>query len=547
MSSRNRSRDYDDADDPISRSDFIHVGTEMAQRQGHSRQAKKRRSSGAQSKEAAEAAEWRPSVPFVSSRGRRAERLALRPEDFMDAQDLADLDSNSGGRAMVSEEAGEEEVGRPLGGLDRRASRAAGWHGADYGVDTASFSESGAGADVLPRTLATLFRRGGLSKPSKAAPARTAAADKSRSKSKKKRNVLSFSAAFDDDDDEPDIDDDDGATRTQHTSRSRSSASSGGMLLPTPNDSRTPSALEALASSSRIRPEPGPVAKHRVFGMFVLSGLLDSEAAAGRANTHGGPSVPAGFTGQHRPLQSRWDAVPAAGSQSQLHRHTDPQSKDKSEGALLVTAADRAKLRIVDDGFERGGGSSSGHAEPDTNCSQDSSSPSSSYSALAGRQNTNGCGAREASGKTALTAHPSTTMLSRFVKASQPDSGEGEARPSGAAASNGPPASSGSSARRTKPERTVADWAPSLLLCKRMGVQPPSTAAKAAPAPHAAQQSRSARKRAADFIEWNQHPDDIGSAAGPPMDVVAAAVVSEQKAAVVAERPDMSLFEAIFG
>ncbi|KAJ1735599.1 hypothetical protein LPJ72_001788 [Coemansia sp. Benny D160-2] len=524
MSSRKHSRDYDDADDPINRSDFIHVGTEMAQRQGHSRRAKKHRPRGAQSKKAAAeaSAEWKPSVPFVSSRDRRAERLVLRPEDFMDAQDLADLDRSSD-CAMASGDAG---------GLGWRTPRAAGCHGADYGVDAAALPDSPAGADVLPRPLATLFRRAALSRPGKAAPDRSM-----NNKKKRRRNVLSFSAAFDDDD-ELGIGDSHGASRTQYAGGSRSSASSGGRFLPTPGDPRTPSALEALASSS-IRSGPGLAAKHRVFGMFVLSGLLESEAA-GSACVNGGPGVPAGFTGQHRPLQPRWDAVPATGSQSQLHRHTDPQSNGRSNGALLATAADRAKLRIVDDGLGRGAGSSCGHAEPDSEYSHDSS-------ALAGRQTSNGCGARETSAMTAQLAHPGTAMLSRFVKASRPDSGEGGARPPDATASNGPPASSGSSAGRASPARTVADWAPSLLLCKRMRVLPPSTAAKAAPAPLAPQQSRSARKRAADFIESIQHPDDAASAAGPPVDLAAAAVVSEQNAAVAAQRPDMSLFEAIFG
>ncbi|KAJ2659188.1 hypothetical protein IWW48_003624 [Coemansia sp. RSA 1200] len=543
MSNRKHSRDYDDADDPDNRLDFIHVGTEMMQRQGHSRQSKKYRSTGAQSKEETEATEWKPAIPFVSSRGRRAERLALRPEDFMDAQDLADLDNNN---AVVREEA-DQQVGRTLvdytSGLNR-VSRAAGWHGADYGVDIASLLDNGIGAEVLPRTLATLFRRRGLPKPSKAAPARTTADKNNNKKKKRKRNVLSFSAAFGDDDDELDNDKDDDTSKTHYTNINRSSTSTGCRFLPGPNDSQAPSALEALASSSSssIRLEPGLDTKRRVFGMFVLSGLLESETTAGSTNTHGGPSVPAGFTGQHRPLQSRWDAVPATGSQSQLHRYTGPESKDKKGGgsALLVTAADRAKLRIVDDDFVERGGSSSGHAVPDT-----ASSQASSFSALAGRKDNND-GARETSGKTVQTTHPNTTMLSRFVKASQPDGGEGGGGSSDATASSEPAELSGSSVKRTKPARTVVDWAPSLLLCKRMGVQPPSTAAKAAPVPHAAQQTKSARKRAADFIEWNQYSDDSGGTAGLPIDVAVTAV-SEQKAAVVAERPDMSLFEAIFG
>ncbi|KAJ2845870.1 hypothetical protein GGI22_006418, partial [Coemansia erecta] len=174
-----------------------------------------------------------------------------------------------------------------------------GWHGVGYGVDIGSLASSGTVPIPAP-SLGALFKRK-TKKPTK--------------KPSRGKLLLSFGSAFDDDDN-----DDDGISYY---------GGKGGGGLSHPNDSRAPSALEKLAREKH-GPEPN------AFG-FVFVHLLETE----QHSVYEGPKVPATFTGSHKPPSSRWDSVPATGSQSICGHETANRT--------LVTAVDRAKLRIVDD------------------------------------------------------------------------------------------------------------------------------------------------------------------------------------------------------
>ncbi|KAJ2348557.1 hypothetical protein GGF43_004548 [Coemansia sp. RSA 2618] len=70
---------------------------------------------------------WKPTAEFVSSRNNRAQLRALRPEDFMDAEDIADLHA---ARVVTVEKSRPGAIGVVAVKLDHR--------GAGYGVDLAS-------------------------------------------------------------------------------------------------------------------------------------------------------------------------------------------------------------------------------------------------------------------------------------------------------------------------------------------------------------------------------------------------------------------------
>ncbi|KAJ1935357.1 hypothetical protein GGF37_006022, partial [Kickxella alabastrina] len=104
---RKHQHDNSDYDDDDERVDYIYIGTEFPTEQqqrsidrrqntwdgkpkGYSRDAFKGGFSAGYHGTVGSKDGWKPSASFVSSRGSRAERREMRPEDFMDEEDLAD-------------------------------------------------------------------------------------------------------------------------------------------------------------------------------------------------------------------------------------------------------------------------------------------------------------------------------------------------------------------------------------------------------------------------------------------------------------------------
>ncbi|KAJ2556435.1 hypothetical protein EV175_002006 [Coemansia sp. RSA 1933] len=365
-------------------------------------------------------------MTFVSSREKRAERVSLRPEDFMDAQDIEEL----------------QPVGeKPL--MDGRTMSHPIWHGIGYGVDIGSLTLDYTVPGASLPSLGMLFKR---------------KTQKHKKKPKGNKLLLSFGSALDDDDDDEIAHYGSKSSAQQQQKQPNHSGSSntcGGGL----------SALERLAYEKNG-------AEPQVFG-FVLVHQLGSEQSC----VFDGPKVPATFTGLHKPSCSRWDTVPATGSQSQqLHLGKDTTSR-------LVTAIDRARLGIVDE-------------------------------------------KHLTSGAKQERSQPNITLMSRFTKSTNQTDTD-----SPVAATKEPTAPQISKDVRKRTGRTVVDWAPSQLLCKRMGVPPPPTTIKTST--HLDRQNPLGRKRAADFIDWGSGSTIV--------------VANEQSIVASAERPDMSLFKAIFG
>ncbi|KAJ1662092.1 hypothetical protein EV178_006173 [Coemansia sp. RSA 1646] len=510
MRKRSHSRNNGDTGDG-DRSDFIHVGTEFTLPKKNSKRQRLD----------VEQTEWKPTISFVSSRGKRAERLTLRPEDFMDAQDMAD-------DALI---AGDQTAGPSTGdggpftssAIDRAPGSV--WHGVGYGIDIASLaiSDTANGPTPLP-TFGTLFKRK-IPQPKK------------NKKPAKNKRLLSFVSVFDDEDDDEESGYHYGSTK--------------GGLLSKPNDTHVLTALEKLAKE---KGKPEPAETHGVFG-FVFVHLLETEQHC----VYEGPKVPATFTGPHKPSRSRWDTVPATGSQSQLpngHGNKEPRK-------ALVTAVDRAKLRIVDDSAAAIATQQDQMAFLDANVAKaalengfmpfvgepqkqqrykeflKATVAVASQDVLTAGSITPTGSSKETKefARIAQAFQPNTTMLSRFTRSTQ----QTDANSPGACKDNARQVTVDTKkGARKHSSRTVVEWAPSRLLCKRMGVPPPPTAIPHAPRhpSNPAAQQAPGRKRAADFIDWGSN----GSAVVAPM-----VVASEQNIAEPTERPDMALFQAIFG
>ncbi|KAJ1800287.1 hypothetical protein LPJ59_001210 [Coemansia sp. RSA 2399] len=333
--------------------------------------------------------------------------------------------------------------------------------------------------------------------------------------------LLSFGSAFDDDDE------------------SFSYGGKGGFPSNS-NDSHAPSALERLASEKQHGPEPNALG-------FVFVHLLETE----QHSVYEGPKVPPTFTGSHKPPSSRWDSVPATGSQSVCGHGRASRT--------LVTAVDRAKLRIVDDNttivskqeaflldaavaraaLERGFMPFVDDMRKQQRYKEFLQSAADGDIVATGSRNQN-----ESTRETkefARMAHafqPNTAMLSRFTRSTQQtDAGS----PGSTKASATQAAPDTRSSARKHATRTVLAWAPSQLLCKRMGVPPPPTAIPHLPKHPSntlSNQKGPGRKRAADFIDWSGNSSTVTA----PM-----VVASEQSVVAPTNRPDMSLFKAIFG
>ncbi|KAJ1726853.1 hypothetical protein LPJ61_004917 [Coemansia biformis] len=646
-----RTDDFPDANDRV---DYIYVGTEFQSPQEQRRRELKGRrgqwddkpkdysrdafkggfSAGyfgtVGSKEG-----WRPSAEFVSSRGSRAQLRQLRPEDYMDAEDLADLQASQsitvnsafdgagqlesgvtralddGGGAgyagvvgavaeMLASELGAVQIcnnrvgdrimavmgwkpGQGVGPLTRDAGHPAGgmggtvsllpprpvptasaalkqdWHGIGYGVDLNTLpadAEDSSDGPLLP-LLGTLFKR----KPASASGSakRTPGADSGKSvkagrtkqqqqQKKVDRQRLSFGVFDDDDDDDADYNSGGGYIAGRSTAPSKSVGSELGDSDP------PPSQLARLASEAPARPAARqalmPGITHCHDDRPPLPGFTLFAPIEPATGPYEGPSVPSTFTGIRRPAASRWDAVPATGSESRLGDRGGGGSRSRP---TLVTANDRAQLGIMEAARKpppppppRGQQVSQAIVDTETaRAALEGFMPYSSDPARQARYRRyleqcaagSGLDGVVSADEEAEFSHmarifkPNTAMLSRFATAGSSldadsgsrsgGSGEGERR-----------------GRRKEVARTVHEWAPHQLLCKRMGLPAPANAAplKEAAAPES---GRPRRMRAADFIQL-----DSGNM---PLVMANDAHTSPTDRAGTTKRPDMALFQSIFG
>ncbi|KAJ2779970.1 hypothetical protein H4R18_003716 [Coemansia javaensis] len=519
---------------------------------------------------------WAPSAGFVSSRGRRAQAQQMRPEDFMDAEDLADLQAaqtlsvarefggaGAGARQpllederaaaaayggvvgavaeRISAELGAISIhaetvgdrimaamgwkpGQGTGPLSRDAGRPAsgtagtasllpprptppasvapwrGLHGVGYGVDLSTLAaepEARAGGGAAP---AVLFRR---------KPAATAAASKKGPKKQVDRQRLSFGMPDDDDDDDGD-----------------------GALWPAAPQLRHVAPGLPAVPEARTAMAAGRAQCHD--GRAPLAGFRLSEPIEPAVGQHSGPAVPSTYTGVRRAAASRWDSVPATGSESRLTAGAD------GGRPRLVTARDRARLGIMEPAPERAGVMEPARAQPAAGVSADVARAALGgfmpYEAdperqaryrryleqcAGGGQCAGGAEAAEFA-QMARIFRPNAAMLGRFATAGSLADSDAAAPAPGA---------------RRAVVRTAREWAPHRLLCRRMGVPPPPNAV---PPPDAAAE-RPRRMCAADFIRW-----DAPDSSGAPL-VMADSADAAGPAADAPERPDMALFRSIFG
>ncbi|KAJ1824106.1 hypothetical protein GGH91_000233 [Coemansia sp. RSA 2671] len=601
------------------RVDFIHVGTEFpsaASRQNehrtwdgkprdYSRDAFKGGFSAGYHGTVGSKEGWQPTASFVSSRGKRAERTQLRPEDFMDEEDRADFQatrsirvagnyrtdpeshetaetlpkSAMGGivgnlaeafaaefnaiRVSASSRVGDSimasmgwKSGHGLGPLTRAVDRYSddvskrlppkptplqscepktNKHGVGYGVAAGDLpadvgeDQSSDGSAALP-ALGTLFKRRDKKLTESSSVKDTGRVKKLRQQqAKSEKQRLSFG-----------VDDDD------------SDGADGGFVA---TSTRKPkSALDVLVANTTKLTRATPFKKGAARGSdlchdgrppllgFVLVSLGEPEF-----RHYEGPAVPESFTGVRSVSKSRWDSVPAVGSQSKLG----------CEAGRLVTAHDRAKLGILD--------SPTPAAQPQVDVETANAAlagfiPYESDPAKRSRylEHLAACASSEKDGTTSRPAtlsaaeasefarmaqvfKPNTVMMSRFTS-------------SRATAQIDPPASdsktergknTNSSAKRVDATRTALEWTPARLLCKRMNIPPPcqTLAREKSEKEEKEGSTKQRRVRAADFIVWD----------GPEGSNVPAVLANDTPSAHLPgstsaqQKPDLSLFQSIFG
>ncbi|KAJ2313582.1 hypothetical protein IWW54_001436 [Coemansia sp. RSA 2705] len=563
--------------DDDSRVDCIYVGTEFPTEREKLRQQQReqRKTVTTGSKEG-----WTPTAAFVSSRSNRVQRKELQPADFMDDEDLADqraarvIEVNQGYSNSNKTDATEVAVATDGGIVDLMASRisaelgaiqirndrvgdrimaAMGWkpgqgvgplttgqvagssgqrlpprptqrttaiaklnrHGIGYGVDLANLpaDPNNVAKDTALPKLGTLFARKSTETGQKA----------KKSKAKKiNKQRLSFGTLDDDDDGEEDSDD---YYSGKHSSLRTKVASS--------------SQLQRMAANPRPKPTlstPSLAAVKCHDGRPPLAGFLLAEVIAPSANHCSELAVPSTYTGTRSRGKSRWDAVPAQGAESRLG--TSAAGKP-----TLVTAEDRAKLGVMEPHRSLQPAMQEAHlVDPAT--AKAALSGFMPYSDDAAKQARYReylkCAVQPTLGHTftvveaaefARMAHvfrPNTAMLARFAAAgSMPETAE---------ANNTP----GSRILLKSVTRTVHEWVPSRMLCKRMGITPPAQTIVKTDLQNAQcqEQSGNRRARAADFM-------DLGNLDSAAISLVPANDLSSNPD--LQPRPDMTLFRSIFG
>ncbi|KAJ2493668.1 hypothetical protein IWW37_000299 [Coemansia sp. RSA 2050] len=608
------------------RVDFIHVGTEFpsaASRQkeqyrtwdgrprDYSRDAFKGGFSAGYHGTVGSKEGWQPTASFVSSRGKRAERTQMHPEDFMDEEDRADFQatrsirvagkyradtesheavavapskSAKGGVAgdlaeafaaefnaiqvSASSRVGDSimasmgwKLGHGLGPLTRVVDRYSddaskrlppkpaplqscepktNAHGVGYGVAASDLpadngeNQSSDGSAALP-ALGTLFKRCEKKLTKAGSVKDTARAKKLRQQqAKSEKQRLSFGIGDDDDDDD---DDDSG---------------NGGVVA---TSTRKPkSALDVLVANTfkptRVVPfkkgaERGSAYCHD--GRQPLIGFVLMSSGEPEFRHYEGPTVPDSFTGVYSVPRTRWDSVPAVGSQSKL----------SCEAGKLVTAHDRAKLGIVDSlipaarpqvdietaraalaGFipyESDPAKQSRYLEYLTACaSSDKDDMTSRATALSTAE------APEFA-RMAQVFKPNSVMMSRFTSSRTTALADPQASGSKTEQAN----NTKQTAQRVDATRTTLEWTPARLLCKRMNIPPPSQtlAREQSEKEEKKGSAKQRRVRAADFINWD----------GPEGNIVPAVLASDALSAHLLgntsaqQKPDLSLFQSIFG
>ncbi|KAJ2610891.1 hypothetical protein H4S08_003416 [Coemansia sp. RSA 1365] len=633
--------------DDDSRADFIYVGTALPSIQKHhQRQREQRRGWDDKPKEYSRDAfkggftagyfgtvgskeGWQPSKEFVSSRTNRAQRREMKPEDFMDAEDLADQQeaqviginsdfSNTVNREseeqvdtnQMDNDAGEytsvvgamaERIAAEIGAisvsnqrLGDRIMSAMGWkpghgigpllrdighynarkvdktaltllppqptplinptpkadsHGVGYGVNINSLSASAEVASLSDHTLpklGMLFKKGlARSANTHNITAKLPKKDglKDDKKKKSKRSVDKLRLSFGTLDDDDDID--------EYT------AGKGNMNYAASDRNKGESHLKRLVSGLDVRSNVNATQKHTVLpalgtikthcndGKLPLPGFILIHNDEPTGIQYAAPIVPAKFTGIHKSSISRWDSVPALGSESRIGASKDSSSLSNR----LLTAADRARLGIMENP------ASSGYVQhPETSAhsyrtsatmqtqhkqSYTEQSASRQHETYIAQQTT------EAEMPTE-TAHASqrpgqnVAILSRFVAASSSEDNITSTTDNEQDKSRIP-------TRKKIVARTLHNWKPSRLLCKRMGIlQPPNAEIEQEPGTTSRNdgiQNKVQRMRAADFIQWrdrNQEVIPIVLANNNTQD-------QETDASKLNKRPEMALFESIFG
>ncbi|KAJ2860557.1 hypothetical protein GGH94_005436 [Coemansia aciculifera] len=604
------------ADDRV---DFIHVGTEFPsaisnQQQQHrtwdgkprdySRDAFKGGFSAGYHGTVGSKEGWQPTTAFVSSRGKRAERAQMKPEDFMDDEDLADIqaarsirvtgdyrtdvepceaaaspaENVRGGiigalaeafatefsavRVSPSSRVGDSimaimgwKPGQGLGPLSRVVDRYSddvskrlppkptpvlscepktNVHGVGYGfaasdlpADTSeepSLDESAA----LP-ALGTLFKKRDK-KLTDASSAKGADTVKKLRQQQAKSDKQRLSFGVDDDDGES-VDGD----------------------IVTTGARKPKSALDMLVANTVKPLRTAPFKKrpeHRSGfchdGRQPLSGFVLVSPSESEFRHYEGPVVPESFIGVHSSLKSRWDSVPAVGSQSKLSR----------ESGKLVTADDRARLGIVDTpipaiqplinsetaraalaGFkpyESDPAKQARYLEYLMLCaSSDNDGARSSATTLSAAE------APEFA-RMAQVFKPNSVMMSRFISSGITTTLTG---PQASGSKTDQANSNKPVARGVDATRTTLEWTPARLLCKRMNVHPPAHTLARERNEEKDNSAKLRRVRAADFILWDGPEGSIA----PTVLANDTLSTSQLDNMALTQKPDISLFQSIFG
>ncbi|KAJ2741251.1 hypothetical protein GGI20_005321 [Coemansia sp. BCRC 34301] len=599
------------------RVDFIHVGTEFSsttgcQYQGHrtwdgkprdySRDAFKGGFSAGYHGTVGSKEGWQPMASFVSSRGKRAEQTQMQPKDFMDDEDLADMQARgvtvTGGyrtdierpesNAFLREPSTREGVvgaiadafaaefnairvgdrssrvgdsimasmgwkpGQGVGPLTRAVDRydsskrlpprptplcslqsKVNMHGIGYGVDSSdlpadtSNDEQPSHVSGLP-ALGTLFKKRDKKLSDGSGETLDAGrVSKLRQKAKSDKSRLSFGVDGDEDDDD-----------------------SIGCISAVGMSCKPISALDVLARGVSKATRNVPVLKRIEQGADFchdgrrpLTGFVLILSNQSEFRHYDGPVVPESFTGVHSSNpQSRWDSAPAVGSQSKLGGGT----------GALVTANDRAKLGIIN--------------APKPTVQPQLTDSETARAALAGFKPYESDPAKQARYLEYLTActgtdklsaqslstsvlaeapefarmaqvfKPNSVMMSRFTSAAvSADTVASRSTADLVNQANG----KRQAARRVNATRTILEWTPARLLCKRMNVQPPacSLASETGEKRQKDGSAMARRARAADFILW-----EVSNGSTTPT-----VLASDTLSAALTQRPDLSLFQSIFG
>ncbi|KAJ2485987.1 hypothetical protein EV174_001401 [Coemansia sp. RSA 2320] len=416
-------------------------------------------------------------------------------------------------------------------------------HGVGYGLEAgdlpANVDDEGSLVEPTLPALGALFKRSTTKPTTVALPSSSIETAKAKRKAAKTEKLK---LSFDDDDD----DDDD--------------VSAGGALYRHSRDSE--SALATLARKPTKMASltlPSSIAAHSADfchdGRPPIDGFVLARSTEPEFRHYDGPVVPESFTGARSSSQSRWDSVPAVGSQSRISSHGD---------SLLVTANDRALLGIMETpgtagqtlqppqhiDTETAKAALAGRFEPyESDPAKQTryvafleACASSSHNKLLHQEAGSACAATAEAiefAKMAQVFRLSTVMSSRFTSGSAAADLSSSGPDSALKLSNNTPTS-----LKIDAIRTTLDWTPSRLLCKRMNVPPPAQTPVESSSKQQTANNKARRARAADFILWDRGPNDTLV----PM-VLANKPGDEPESSDPAQlqRPDLSLFKSIFG